>query len=187
LSKGFVESGAEAPHLYLQDASRFLSAEFGVGVFEEVDGGFGGFGLEEVFAGFGVAEDSAHAAEEVEVFGEAGGGEEEEEFYRAIVGGAPIDAGVVAAEHDNGFFEDVADGVASVGKGEAVADGGGVKFFAVDQGLPEGELFGGEVMEFGDEVDEFAQGVVAGLALQAEVDGFGIQIGGYAHGAIKAE
>ena len=71
-----------------------------------------------------------------------------------------------------------------MGKGESIADGGGVKFFAVGQGLPESELFGGEMVEFGNEMDELAQDVVARLALQAQVDGFGIEIGGDAHVAI---
>ena len=96
-----------------------------------MEGGFGGFRLEEVFAGFGVAEDAAHAAEEVKVFGEAGGGEEEEEFDGLGVGGLPGDALVVAAEDNDRFFEEVAHGVAGVGKGQAVADRSGVEFFAV--------------------------------------------------------
>lgn len=138
----------------------------------------------KVVAGFWVAEDAAHAAEEVKVFGEAGGGEEEEEFDGFGVGGLPGDAVVVATEDDDWFFEDVAHGVAGVGKSEGVADCGGVHFFAVDEGLPEGDLFGGLTVEFGDEADELAQGVVARLALQMQVDSPGIEIGGNAHWSI---
>jgi len=89
--------------------------------------------------------------------GEVWGGEEEEELDGFGVEGGEGDARKVAAEDEQGAFEDAGHGVSGVGQGDAVADGGGVEFFAVEQALEEGFLLSEVVAGFGDERDEFTE------------------------------
>jgi len=109
------------------------------------------------------------------MFGEAGRGEEEEEANGFFVAGVPRNALRMAADDHDATFKEIADGIAGVGKREAFADCGRMKFFAIGERLPKGQLFGRAALQFGNELDQFAQRVVLGLAAELEVDGFGVE------------
>lgn len=98
------------------------------------------------------------------MFGQTGRGEDEKQLDRLLIGGVPCDAQLMTAYDNHGPLEQIAHGIARMGKSQAIAHGGRVEALAVGKRLPERQLFRGSLAQFRNQLHQFAQHVVSYLA-----------------------
>jgi hypothetical protein len=121
----------------------------------------------------GITQETADAGEDLEVLGDVDGDQEEKETDGTVIDGAIGDADGMAADDDDGVFNQPGEGGAGVRQRDAIAYACAVQFFAFEQGAEQGLASFGAVRQFGDGSDEFDQDFGAIAAGEAELDGGG--------------
>ena len=149
-----------------QESAWFGGALFGF--FHRAEDFLRSFYGEQGGSQFRIAEDAAETGEHRQVVGEARRSNEEQNLDWFVVERAERNSGAVAAEDQDGAFQKAAHGIARVRESDAVADRGGVKAFALEQGVEEEFLVAGFLAHFGDQFDQFLEhgGFVSAAQMQ---------------------